>query len=329
VGTAHDGIGRNGNGFVVPVPGSIDGHIEDFLADCGLRGMTPGTIEGYRSCLRIWSGYLAERGITPDSGREHLESFLRHLRGNRGLTHTTLKGYFAVLSSFYKYLVYKDVVPINPVLPVRDRYLRTYKKNGNGKGGVARRVPTTDELALMIRCILDPRDRALVMVLAKTGVRRSELIAMDVDDIDWEEGSITLKNQFAKRSNRVVFFDAECERSLRHWLKMREKLATGSPALFVGVGGGRLKRRGVYDAILKHAERTGLHDAGSKRREDHFGPHSLRYWFTHSLLQAGMRREMVQELRGDSRRDAVDIYDRIPREELRYAYLTFMPELRV
>ena len=320
----------NGNGFVVPVTGSIDAHIEDFLADCELRGMTPGTVEGYTSSLRIWSGFLAERGITPDSGRDHLEVFLRHLRGERGLSHATLKGYFAVLSSFYKYLVYKDVVPVNPVLAVRDRYLRTYKKNGNGNGGVSRRVPTTDELAFMVRCILDPRDRALVMVLAKTGVRRSELIAMDVDDIDWAEGSITLKDQFAKRSNRVVFFDAECERSLRQWLKMREKLDTDSPALFVGVGGGgRLKRRGVYDTVMKHAERVGLHDPKSSKREDHFGPHSLRYWFTHSLLQAGMRREMVQELRGDARREAVDIYDRIPREELRRAYMTFMLELRI
>ena len=42
-----------------------------------------------------------------------------------------------------------------------------------------------------------------------------------------------------------------------------------------------------------------------------------------------MRREMVQELRGDARREAVDIYDRIPREELRQAYLTFMPEIGV
>lgn len=317
----------NGNGFVVPIPGDLGEHIEAFLADCGLRGMTPGTIEGYRSNMRIWKRFLDERGITPDTGRRHLEEFLGFMRTERGYSPATLKGYFAAISSFYKYLIYRDLVPTNPVLPVRERYLRTYKKNGGSEGGVSRRVPTDRELAEMVRSILDPRDRALITLFAKTGVRRAELIDMDADDIDWEDGSITLKDAFAKRSNRVVFFDGECARALREWMRMRSQLGPDTPALFVGKNGGRLERRGVYDTVIKHATRAGLHDPKSKNRGDHFGPHSLRYWFTHTLLQAGMRREMVQELRGDIRKEAVDIYDRIPREELREAYLAFMPEI--
>lgn len=321
---------ENGNGQAMPVPGDLDGHIEAFLADCELRGMTPGSVRAYRSCMRCWSRFLGERGLTADTGRENLERFLHHLRAERRYSHATLENYFATLSSFFKYLIYRDIVPNNPALAVRERYLRTYKKNGNGgNGGVARRVPTTEELGALVRSIINPRDRALVVLLAKTGVRRAELIAMDVNDIDWEEGSITLKPSFAKRSNRVVFFDEECTRVLRRWVNVRARLGTDSPALFVGVDGTRLGRHGVYDTVVKYAENVGLHDPTSDKREERFGPHSLRYYFTHILLQAGMRREMVQELRGDERREAIDIYDRIPRRDLREAYLAHMVQLGV
>ena len=318
--TANDGS---------PIQGDLGAYIDGFMSYCSLRGMSPGTIEGYRSNMRIWKRFVDEKGIVPGTGRKHLEAFLGFLRNERKYSPATVKGYFAALSTFYKYLIYEDVVDKNPVLIVREHFLRTYKKNGASNGDVPRKVPTTDELAAMVRSILDARDRAIVMLFAKTGVRRQELINMDASDINWEEGSITLKDTFAKRTNHVVFFDEECARTLRGWIRVRERYYSGIPALFIGARGGRLKRRGVFDAVAKHAEKAGLHDPTSKSKEDHFGPHSLRYWFTHTLLQAGMRREMVQELRGDVRREAVDIYDRIPREELRSAYLTFMPELGI
>ena len=320
----------NGSCPAVTIPGHLDEHIAAFLADCELRGMSPRSLPNYHSNLRSWARFMAERGLVPDTGRENLELFLHHIRLECGYSQATLENYFATLSSFYRYLVYKDIVPLNPVLAVRERYLRTYKKNGGkGNGGVSRRVPTTEELSKLVRSIITPRDRALVLVLAKTGVRRGELIAMDVEDIDWGEGSITLKPSFAKRSNRVVFLDEEGTRVLRRWVEVRSRLGTDSTALFVGMDGTRLRRRGVYDTVIKHATRVGLHNAESKEREKHFGPHSLRFWFTHVLLQAGMRREMVQELRGDQRREAVDIYDRIPRDELREAYLAHMPQLGI
>jgi len=318
----------NGNGQAIPLPGDLDGHIESFLADCELRGMTPGSVRSYQSCMRCWSRFLAERGMLADTGRENIEHFLHHLRVERGYSQATMENYFATLSSFFKFLIYRDLIPHNPALAVRERYLRSYKQNG-GNGGVARRVPTTEELGALVRSIINPRDRAIVVLLAKTGVRRAELIAMDMDDIDWGEGSITLKPTFAKRSNRIVFFDEECTRVLRRWVNVRTKLGTKSPALFVGVDGTRLRRHGVYDTVVKYAERSGLHNPTSDKREERFGPHSLRYYFTHILLQAGMRREMVQELRGDERREAIDIYDRIPRRDLREAYLAHMVQLGV
>ena len=71
-----------------------------------------------------------------------------------------------------------------------------------------RKLLTIEEMSRLVNSMLDPRDQAMAMLLAKTGVRRGELLTMDVDGINWSESSITLKPT-RKRSNRIVFFDDE------------------------------------------------------------------------------------------------------------------------
>ncbi|GEM_PF-2209533 len=65
------------------------------------------------------------------------------------------------------------------------------------------------------------------------------------------------------------------------------------------------------------AEHVGLHNPGSDQMEDHFSPHCCRHWFTTHLRRAGMTREFILVLRGDVRREAIDIYDHIDKKELR------------
>jgi integrase/recombinase XerD len=81
--------------------------------------------------------------------------------------------------------------------------------------------------------------------------------------------------------------------------------------------------------MVKYAKRLGFHNPESPRLEDHFGPHCFRHWFTTWLLRNGMPREYVKELRGDKRGEAIDIYHHIDREELRKAYLAYIPKLGV
>jgi integrase/recombinase XerD len=181
-------------------------------------------------------------------------------------------------------------------------------------------------MGLLVNSVLDTRDKAILTVLAKTGVRRGELIAMDVTDVDWEQQVITLK-KFKKRSGRVVFFDDETSRLLKRWITQRENSVPETAALFIGEKGGRLKRNGIYSMVVKYAEQVGLHDSRSDKPEDHFTPHCFRHWFTTHLRRAGMDREFIKALRGDRRREAIDIYDRIDRQELRRAYLAYMPLL--
>ncbi len=307
----------------LPVPAKL---VELFVQDCLDREMTADSIQHYRSVVFHFFEFLNKRNISPYSADKQV--FIEYLRYRKleGVGQKTLENNFTALASFYEFLVFQDYVEKNPVTGVRKRYLRRYKNENDVDAEAQRKLISVEEMSLLLNSVLDTRDKAILTLLAKTGVRRGELIAMDVTDIDWIEQSITLK-KFKKRSGRTVFFDDETSRLLKRWLNQRQTLNASTSALFTGEHGERLRRHGISHAVVKYAEKVGLHDPKSSRLEDHFSPHCFRHWFTTHLRRAGMDREFIKALRGDRRREAIDIYDRIDRQELRRAYLAFIPQL--
>jgi integrase/recombinase XerD len=301
--------------------------VEDFCKDCELRGMTRESIRRYRSSLLIYANFLSKRNIETGNIDTHvLKDFLEYVLYERKVKHKTIENYFSALSAFYDYLTFEGLVGANMVLPFRKRYLRRYK---NGYDDPERKLLSVEEMSRLVNSIMDPRDKAIALTLAKTGIRRGELLRLNVEDVNWQEYSITLKPT-PKRSNRTVFFDDECASALKRWLNVREKLNPKTKALFVSYQSlNRLDRNGLYTAIVKYAKRLGFHNPNSPRLEDHFGPHCFRHWFTTWLLRNGMPREYVKELRGDKRSEAIDIYHHIDKQELRKAYLAYIPKLGV
>jgi integrase/recombinase XerD len=212
------------------------------------------------------------------------------------------------------------------VLAIRRRYSRRYK---NGSEAQTRQLISVEDASKIINSEMDIRNKALLALLFKTGARRNELITLDVSDVDLIENRIRLKPT-GKRSNRILFMDDEAAFILRRWLRIRETVnKKKSPALFLSKWANRITRTDVYEAVTNAAERVGLHNPESDRMEDHFSPHNCRHWFTTHLRRAGMRREFIQELRGDSRREAIDIYDHIDLKELKEAYLACIPQLGI
>jgi integrase/recombinase XerD len=308
----------------------LDGFISDFLKDCHLRGMTHYSVLSYSSVLRSFRRHLESLGISSVVGidKNSIRDYVREIREDRKLSISTIENHLSCISAFLDYLVYEDIIGTNVALQVRKRYVRRYKAETPGDSH-SRKLITVEELKTLIDSILNPRDKAMIMVLAKTGIRRGELVSIDLDDVDLVGMKIVLKPK-AKRSNRVVFLDEECIKVLQDWLDVRSRYARkGENALFITAGGGRVNRNAVYDAVTSHAERVGLHNPTSRRLEDHFTPHCLRHWFTTYLRRNGMPREMVQELRGDVRGDAIDIYYHIDEEQLRNQYLQHIPKLGV
>lgn len=300
--------------------------IDGFQSDCRIRGMAKGSIPRYLSVLKIFCNYLDGRKMSLlDVDRDILRDFLEYLREDRCVSHKTIENYFTVISSFYEYLAYEGHVDRNPVLPVRKSYLKRYKEEDVGQ---MRKLISVEEMAQLINSTLDIEDKAIIALLAKTGVRRNELISMDIDDIDWVEQRILLKPTH-KRTNRIVFFDDETALILHKWLRVRESRKVDTQALFISGWGKRISRNEVYLAVIEAAKRIGFHDPSSERLEDHFTPHCCRHWFTTHLRRAGMPRELIQELRGDVRKEAIDIYDHIDKKGLRESYLAHIPQLGV
>jgi integrase/recombinase XerD len=289
--------------------------------------MTAESTRRYRSCLSIFGNFLESRGISIKGvDRFTLKDFLEYVRFQRNVNQKTVENYFSALSAFFDYLVFEELLQINPVTPFRKRFLRNYKDESRDP---ERKLLSIEEMSMLVNSILDPRDKAIAVLFAKTGIRRNELLSLDIDSINWIEYFITLKPT-PKRSNRIVFFDDECAFVLRRWLKTREKLGPSSTALFVSYQSlNRLDRNGLYTLIVKYAAALGFHCSQSKKLEDHFSPHCFRHWFTTWLRRKGMPREFVKELRGDRRKEAMDIYDHIDREELRRAYLATVPKLAI
>ena len=304
----------------------MDRLIQDFVKDCQLRGMSPRSIPHYGYIPRVFKNYLGGQGVDFQTvDKDHLRGFIEYLRIEKGVAGKTVENYFAVLSTFYDYLTFEGLVSSNPVLPIRRRYLRRYKDNSMQE----RQLISVEAMGQLINSEMDIRNKAIIALLAKTGIRRGELISLDVEDVDLVEMRIKLKPT-AKRSNRMVFFDAETAFILRRWLKVREgRNKKGIPALFLNAMGDRLDRGGVLLLVGEAARRVGLHHPESERMEDRFSPHCCRHWFTTHLRRAGMRREFIQELRGDSRREAIDIYDHIDLKELKEAYLACIPQLGI
>jgi integrase/recombinase XerD len=312
--------------------------IDDYVKDLELRGGTQKTIENYSSCVGVYKDWLNSRNQTLLSvesmaDKDIIEDFLYYLRKERktndggNISYARIKVYFSALNNLYDYLSYNRYVKNNIILTVRKRYLKQYK---NGYTPAERKILDVQEMSKFLNNIMNLRDKTIALLFVKTGIRRQELIEIDVEDVNLEELTLIIKDFFHKRSNRVVFFDDETKRLLMKWLKRREQIVeNGEKALFVGDYGRRINKNYVYDSVVKWAKRIGYYNTDSNNMEEHFSCHNLRHCFTTYLSRNGMPREYIKELRGDKRTEIIDIYNHIDRKELKREYLSCMPKFNV
>jgi integrase/recombinase XerD len=302
--------------------------IKGFERDCHLRDMPEETIRCYRSDLRIFFDFIEKDGGNILSfENEDLERFLEYLRNERNVSQPRIKHYFSVLSSFYDYLLFKKYVKVSIILPFRKRFIRSYKKNYKP---AEKKLLSVEEMAFFINSIIPIRAKFIAIFLAKTGVRRGELLKIELDDINHDERSILLKPCFHKRTNRLIFYDEEVEIIMKRWMKRRQKMVNnGVNTLLVNDYGWPMGRNSLYNEVVKWAKKLGYYDKNSKMLEDHFSPHCFRHFFTTYMRKNGMPRAFIQELRGDARNDAIDIYDHIDKDELRKSYLAHIPKFDV
>jgi integrase/recombinase XerD len=296
--------------------------IQRFHEDCNLRGMVSTMDYIYRA--NEYCAFLEAKGKNPlTADRDDLRAFLSRLK-ERGLKFKTIDRIYSCLSAFYEFLIIEGLVEYNPIHPFRKYYLRRYKNDSDSE---IRKLISVEDASRLVNSILDTRDRCILVLLFKTGMRVGELTSLDVQDVDLNKGEVTLKLK-KKRSNRCLFLDNEAIDVLERWLAARKnRKGAEDQALFLSKIGTRISKRSIEEVIEKHAERVGLHDPRADRLADRFTPHCCRHWFVTHLLRAGMPRDFVKELRGDTRGEAIDIYNHIDKKELKESYLAHVPQL--
>jgi integrase/recombinase XerC len=154
------------------------------------------------------------------------------------------------------------------------------------------------------------RDRAMLETLYGGGVRVSELVALDVADLDLDGGLVRVRGK--GRRERLCPVGPEAVTWIRLWLPLRQPRRPEDPALFLNRFGGRLTTRSVGRLFQAHLQAAGINPGGS--------PHTLRHSFATHLLDRGADLRSVQELLGHRRLTTTQIYTHVTPERLLEAY---------
>jgi integrase/recombinase XerD len=291
----------------------------DFTAYLELeRGLARNTLEAYRSDLLQFGEFLAARGVGPlDAEPADLSAFLTALGaggdGRRAAAPATVSRKMACLRSFYRHLRREGILERDPTAELRAPKRGQKLPQVLGRAEVARLLeqPKGTEPAAL-------RDRALLELMYACGLRASEAIGLEVDDVDLEAGLLRARGKGSKE--RMVPVGRGAVGAVEAYLlRGRPRLVgnTPEPHLFVNCRGGGLTRQGLYKIIQRHARTAGL--AGK------MSPHTLRHTFATHLLAGGCDLRALQEMLGHADIATTQIYTHLSAERLKDVYFEAHP----
>lgn len=285
-------------GFQAPVQRYLD-----YLRD--ERNASSHTVVNYAVDLKAWSHFCEERkwtmgGISHRQLREYL-AFLF----DRGYQRSSIGRKVAAIKAFYKFMVRFKYAEMNPAhalsTPRQERKLPTVLSLEEALKLI--RGPQADDLA-------SSRDRAVLETLYSTGIRASELVQLDEEDVDRREGVVRVKGK--GRKERIVPIGSSALQALNQYRQLRDKKPGASQVMFANLRGGRLTSRSVGRIVKRY-----LDACGSKGK---VSPHTLRHSFATHLLNAGADLRAVQELLGHASLSTTQKYTHVTTEEIKRVY---------
>lgn len=301
-------------------PASLsDDAVERFLRHLRVeRGLARATVEAYRRDLTRYGHYLADRGISTfgEVRQEDVEAFVGWLRDLRiGTAHPLAAR-----------TVTRTVVAVRGL----HRYLRAEEGAvGDPAAGVAapatgRSLPKALSIEDVLVLLAAPtgdgpatlRDRVALELLYGAGLRISELVTADLDDVDRVERLMIVRGKGDRQ--RIVPFGEPASEAIDAWLvRGRPLTAPRTPSLLVNLRGGRLSRQGLWKVLHAHAMAVGL--------DGRMTPHTLRHSYATHLLDGGADVRTVQELLGHASVTTTQIYTLVSRTALRSVYAQAHP----
>ena len=287
---------------------TVEKSVAEFLRTLRERNVSAHTIKAYTGDLKEFSVYVGARSW---SAIDHLviRGFLSHLY-EKGLGKTSVARALAAVRSLYRWLAQEGVVEQNPATLVATPKLP--KK--------LPRVPTIEEMNTVFDgkipeiAAFPERDQLMFELLYGCGIRNSELVSINLDDISLSAGAILIRGKGKKE--RYVPFGDSVKSTLAIYLPKRQQILTGKKnnlhALLVNQRGGRLTTRSVGRIIKKIAVAKGL--------SPDVHPHTLRHAFGTHLLEEGADLRAIQEMLGHERLSTTQRYTQLSMKHILHVY---------
>ena len=302
-----------------PQTAAFNGLVLDFIAYLELeRGLSRNTLEAYRSDLLQYGVYLQQTGRDALSvNHADLAAFVGSLatgaEGKAPAAATTVQRKVACLRSFYRHLRREELLDRDP----------TTELKGPPKGKRLPKVLSRDEVAQLLA---QPRgaspaalrDRALLELMYACGLRASEAVGIELDELDLEDGVLRVTGKGSKE--RIVPVGSKAVAALLAYLTVGRPAFVGlreERRLFVNQRGQGLTRQGLYKIVQRHARSAGLAEKMS--------PHTLRHTFATHLLAGGCDLRSLQEMLGHADIATTQMYTHLSAERLRDVYFAAHP----
>ena len=288
-----------------PVARALDGFLRALVG----RNASAHTIKAYRTGLTEFASFIGDAPLR-QIGHLQIRDFLGELYA-RGLGKASVARELSAIRSFFKWMGREQMIDSNPALLVAAPKLP--KK--------LPRVPTMEEINSVLdanmpeEAAFAERDRLILELLYGCGIRNSELVGINLDDIHLRQGAILVRGKGKKE--RLVPFGDSAQMALRDYLPQRAQTLersrrTAEPALLINLRGGRITTRSVGRIVKAVAV------AGGLPAEIH--PHTLRHAFGTHMLEEGADLRAIQEMLGHSRLSTTQRYTQLTTRQVLDVY---------
>ncbi|CAB4551153.1 MAG: site-specific tyrosine recombinase XerD [Actinobacteria bacterium] len=294
----------------------LDGYLRHLSVE---RGLSKNTLSAYKSDLSRYLTYLEQLSLDVVTvNANHLSDFSAELV-TQGLKASSNARILAAVRGFHRFLLLENLRRDDPTVKLRPPRL-------------AKRLPkslTQDQVMSLLKVsgpepedestdLIRLRDRAILELMYSTGTRVSEVVDLDLDEVN-DSGLLRVRGKGSKE--RIVPIGTFAARSLDAYLvRSRPSLVglRGERALFLNKRGGRLSRQSIWEIIQRSGDACGVA----------VSPHSLRHSFATHLIEGGADVRVVQELLGHASVATTQIYTLVTIDTLREVYASAHPRAR-
>lgn len=287
--------------------------IEEFLAFLAIeRGLAPNTVAAYGRDLRRYDRFLGERDATAGL----LIEYVAHLHA-LGLAPSSIARMVAAIRGFHRFLVDEGFEREDPTVLLETPRTVSALPKALTVEEVLRLLDTPDRSTAAGR-----RDRALLEFMYATGVRVSEVVALNLEQLDLEERTALVTGKGSKQ--RLVPIGRHAIEAIREYLPDRMAMKGARPdpgAVFLSVRGRRLTRQAVWQIVRRHAVRAEIDPQRAS-------PHVLRHSAATHMVEGGADLRTVQEMLGHASISTTQVYTRVSPQHLYEVYIMSHPRSR-